>query len=200
MKSRRKKYSKIVFLLGIILCTLGITFISLKCICNLSINLQEKEAIKKYYIPVSNTINNKTKVIKNEKKEIIYIGILRIPKIKLKRGLVEKNNYLNDVKYNVEILDSSDMPDKENGNVILAAHSGNSKVSYFKNLDKLKIDDMVYIDYDNKTYNYKVVNIYDIEKTGKAKIIRNQNTNTLTLITCKEKTNKQIVIICELII
>ena len=107
---------------------------------------------------------------------------------------------MNDVKYNVEILDSSDMPDKENGNVILAAHSGNSKVSYFKNLDKLKIDDMVYIDYYNKTYNYKVVNIYDIEKTGKAKIIQNQNTNTLTLITCKEKTNKQIVIICELII
>ena len=38
----------------------------------------------------------------------------------------------------------------------------------------------------------------DIEKTGKAKIIRNNNVNTLTLVTCRHNTNNQIIVICEL--
>ena len=41
--------------------------------------------------------------------------------------------------------------------------------------------------------------MYDIEKTGTANIIRNKEKTTLTLITCRHNTNKQIVVICELI-
>ena len=41
-------------------------------------------------------------------------------------------------------------------------------------------------------------NIYDIEKTGKAQIIRNKNASTLTLVTCRHNTNRQIIVICEL--
>ena len=40
--------------------------------------------------------------------------------------------------------------------------------------------------------------IYDIDKTGKAKIDRDNNTSTLTLITCRHNTEKQIVLIAEL--
>ena len=40
--------------------------------------------------------------------------------------------------------------------------------------------------------------MYDIEKTGSANIIRNANKSTLTLVTCRHNTNKQIIIICEL--
>jgi LPXTG-site transpeptidase (sortase) family protein len=90
------------------------------------------------------------------------------------------------------------MPDIENGNLILAGHSGNARVSYFKNLNKLKLDDTAIIIYNNKEYNYKVVDIYEIDKTGDAEIIRDENKNTLTLITCKHNTKKQIVIICEM--
>ena len=74
-----------------------------------------------------------------------------------------------------------------------------TRVSYFRKLDQLVIGDSVSIDYKNQTYNYKVIDIYDIEKTGKAEIIKNKNTTTLTLITCRHNTNKQIVIICELV-
>jgi LPXTG-site transpeptidase (sortase) family protein len=91
------------------------------------------------------------------------------------------------------------MPDQRYGNVMLAAHSGNARVSYFKNLNKLEMDDNVSISYKGKIYNYKVVNIYDIEKTGKAQIIRNKNVSTLTLVTCRHNTNKQIIVICELV-
>ena len=49
-----------------------------------------------------------------------------------------------------------------------------------------------------RTYNYKLVNTYEIEKTGTAHIKRNGEKNTLTLITCKHNTNKQLVFIFEL--
>ncbi|HAB66825.1 MAG TPA: sortase, partial [Firmicutes bacterium] len=70
--------------------------------------------------------------------------------------------------------------DQENGNVILAGHSGSARISYFKKLDNLSLGDMVYIDYNSKLYSYKVVDIYDIDKTGKAEIIRDKNKSTLT--------------------
>ena len=90
------------------------------------------------------------------------------------------------------------MPDKINGNLILVAHSGTSSVSYFKNLHKLVTNDIAYIHYMGKVYTYKLVNTYDIEKTGEATIIRNSSKNTLTLITCRRNTNKQTVFIFEL--
>ena len=53
--------------------------------------------------------------------------------------------------------------------------------------------------YNGSEYKYKVVNIYDIQKTGNANIVRNANKSTLTLITCRHNTDKQIVVICELV-
>src|SRR5699024_8470661 len=97
------------------------------------------------------------------------------------------------------ILDESDMPDEENGNVILAAHSGNGKNAFFKNLNKLEIDNIVSIFYNGYEYKYRMVNTYDVEKTGTVEILRNAQKNTLTLITCHHNNNKQIVIICELV-
>ena len=43
------------------------------------------------------------------------------------------------------------------------------------------------------------MNIYEIEKTGKANIVRNGSKTTLTLITCKGNEDKQLVVISELI-
>ena len=51
----------------------------------------------------------------------------------------------------------------------------------------------------DKTYTYKVVNIYDVDKNGKVEIKRNLSKTTLTLITCRHNTEKQIVMILELV-
>ncbi len=170
---------------------------------NRMIDNQENKAIEEFYqVEEQEEIieEPKQEEVKEEKKEekINYIAILKIPKIKLVRGLVDRNSYLNNVKYNVEILKDSASPEEQNGNVILAAHSGNARISYFRNLDKLVLGDDISLEYKSKTYKYKIVDIYLIEKTGKAEIVRNKNKNTLTLITCKHNTNKQIVIIAEL--
>lgn len=113
-----------------------------------------------------------------------YIGTIKIPKIGLERGFYDKTSKYNIVDKNVTILSKSNYPNEELGNTILAAHSGNSSIAYFKNLHKLSIDDIAYIKYKNVEYKYKLVNVYTQPKVGKLVIYRNNSKTTLTLITC----------------
>lgn len=130
----------------------------------------------------------------------IYIGTLKIPTIKLERGFLSVNSKYNNVNRNIYTVPGSDMPDEENGNLMLASHSGNSSISFFKNLYKLKLADDVYLNYNGKEYHYKVRNIYTDSKTGDVKVVRNKYVNTLTLITCTKNDNKtQTIYICELV-
>ena len=128
-----------------------------------------------------------------------YIGVLEIPKINIKRGFLNINDKGNNVNKNLQVIKGSDMPDVKNGNLIIAAHSGNSYISYFKNLYKLSNDDVAYIYFNNIKYTYKVAGKYDVDKTGKVVIHRDNKKNTLTLITCSQTDKtKQIVYILEL--
>ena len=197
-----KRNKSWLIVIGSLIILMGIGLIGFYYYSKKIINIEEKQAIEEFYEEDNEEIITEEPEEIEEVKEqekIEYIAILKIPKINLERGLVDPNSYLNNVNYNIEWLDESAMPDKEGGNVIIAGHTGTSSVSFFRNLDKLVIGDDISIIYKDKTYNYKIVDIYDIEKTGTAKIIRNKNKSTLTLITCRHKTNKQIVIISELI-
>ena len=129
-----------------------------------------------------------------------YIAVLEIPSIKLKRGLVDYKSKYNNVKYNIQIIEHSQMPDIENSNLILAGHNGTSNVSFFNDLDKLKEDSLVYVYYNNIKYIYKINYNYEVKKDGKAEIIRNRNKTTITLITCKKDSeDKQLVYIGYLV-
>ena len=129
-----------------------------------------------------------------------YLGIIDIPKIELYKGFYSKTSNLNNVKFNLYVLPSSDYPDVENGNLIIAGHSGNYNNSYFANLYKLEKEDTITIHYNNNKYIYQIINIYNEEKTGKVRIFRNKNKTTLTLITCtKDDDNHQTIYIAELI-
>ena len=204
MQTKKEKNKSWLAITGFLLLFLGISAITYYVASNKNLDNQEQNALKDFYIKEQEIIEDdkKDEEPKNEEvkehKKIEYIAVLKIPKINLERGLVDPSSYLNNIDYNVQILKNSAMPDQRFGNVMLAAHSGNARISYFRHLDKLNIDDDVIINYNGKTYNYKVVNIYDIEKTGKAQIIRNKNASTLTLVTCRHNTNRQIVVICEL--
>ena len=127
-----------------------------------------------------------------------YIAVLSIPKIGLKRGLYRKDYYKNSIEYNVTIHEKSDDPEVNNGNVILMAHSGTGNIAFFKDVYKLVIGDTASIEYNGKKYTYKIVNIYDVPKTGTVEIKRNHSKNVMTLITCRHGTDNQIVVILEL--
>lgn len=139
---------------------------------------------------INNNYNTKSKTDNN------YLAILNIPKINLYKEFYDYESPLNTVEKNIEVIEKSKMPDIKNGNLILASHSGNSNIAYFKNLDKLKLKDLIFIHYNGKKYKYIVENIYDVKKTGYIEINRNKNKTTLTLITCKKNTNLQTVYVC----
>lgn len=200
-----------LLIVGSLLIIIGLGIIGGKVITNYLDKKQEESLINDFYkeqeeyvvdVPVMEEElvqeEEREQEVKSNTPEINYIAVLKIPKIDLEKGLASKDSYWNNVNRNIQILSESDMPDVENGNVILASHSGNGKVSYFRKLNKLQNDDIVSIFYNGKEYKYKMVNSYEIEKNGYAHIVRNKEKSTLTLITCKHNTNKQIVVICEL--
>lgn len=198
---KRKEKNKLLLIIRIVYYVSGLLLLAYVISIPILNSKKESDALSNFYIQEEK--KNDTNQVQNNKENQItsgleYIAVLKIPKINLEKGLVAKDSKYNNLDYGIKILKESDSPDVINGNVILASHSGTADISYFNNLDKLKINDEVLILYNGKTYQYKIVNIYDIDKTGKAKINRNNNKSTITLITCRNGTNKQIVLIGEL--
>lgn len=204
IKDKRRKKSWFI-IIGSLIIVLGFSLLSFDFIKPYVDENTEEKSLEQFYIKEEQIIDKNDKTtsdeVEKEKKPKVkynYIAVLKIPKINLEKGLVEKNSKYNNINYGVQILKESDSPDVINGNVILAAHSGTANISYFRNLNKLDLGDDAIIYYQGNTYNYKVVKKYDVDKTGKINIKRDRNTSTLTLITCRHNTDKQIVIILEL--
>lgn len=210
MQKNKTNY-KMTIILGVILITFGITLMS-----NNYIKTKREETfndmnlllldsnINEVNTEESNDETPNEEVDKEPSKSDTsnnyepYLAVLKIPKLNLERGFYDKTSSLNNVDYNILFHSNSDYPDKLNGNVILASHSGTSSISYFKNLYKLELGDEAQINYKNTTYTYKVVNIYKEEKDGTIAIYRNKEKSTLTLITCTKNDNtKQTIYILE---
>lgn len=207
-KIKKRNRIIIISLLIILLCSLivGYNFYNNKKISIIEENSIEeffndngKEEIEKYNYSIDEKNNNIE--IKNNKysKVMDYIAILEIPKIKLKRGLFDKNSPQNNVDKNIYIIKETTFPDEQgNSHIILASHSGNSFNSYFKKINKLNINDEVYFYYKNIKYIYKIIDRYEIEKKGSMSFKMTNNAN-LTLITCIGRTNRQLVLVANLI-
>ena len=198
-----------LIIVGSLLIILGTLIIGGKYLYNYLETKNEEQLIDTFFEEQKEITEDTTPEVPEEKVEtekpqptktkIDYFAVIKIPKIGLEKGLANKGSYYNNVNRNILVVKESDMPDKDKGNVILAGHSGNGRTAYFKNLHKLERDDEVSIFYNGNEYKYKVLNQYDIEKTGTANIVRNAEKSTLTLITCRHNTNKQIIYICELV-
>ena len=88
--------------------------------------------------------------------------------------------------YNIQIIDKSTMPNVVNGNLVLASHNGASYISFFRNLDKLNINDKIYVYYGGYKYIYSLSKTYDTPKDGNIEVYRDNSKTTITLITCKK--------------
>lgn len=163
-------------------------------------NIETEEIIEENNKEEDSEENNTSYKFNIKEDESIYIGYLSIPDIDLKKGFTKKESKYNTISKNIQILSASDYPDKENGNVIFAAHSGNSSVSYFNKLYLLNIDALVYVTYNNVTFTYKITDIYTVKKSGEIEIKSNKNKSNITLITCTKNDNTtQTVYLGELI-
>lgn len=206
-----------LFMIGLVIIVIALLILSYNYLLDKKKTVYTKMSIKLYESEISDNIEkeaaetvendgveaiNQVQVVENKDENKIsfeYIGLIEIPKINLKKGFLDPSSSYNKVDYNVTVINTSLFPDVDLGNFILAAHSGNAYNSYFGKLYKLKKGDVAYIYYKGIKYEYKIVNIYEVPKTGEVNIYRNFDATTLTLITCTLNSNtKQTVYIAEL--
>ncbi len=204
MLEKLSKNAKVT--LGILLLFLGIGCLSFTYFKTIKSNIFNEKNLKYFEeVDIAETIEEVVdETVPEETTTPVinynYIGYLDIPKINLKRGFVSLNSKYNSISYNVMLIKGSSMPDVKNGNLILAAHRGNSSVSFFDKLYKLNLGDEANVTYNDKIYTYKLVNTYLEAKDGTIAIYRDENKTTLTLITCTRGDKKsQTVFIFELV-
>lgn len=202
LKTKKRKSKRYLLIVGLLLFLYGSIYFIYNYKQNNDNKKIEDESINEFFKeePVSNIEENNNQNQSEVKinKTIDYMAILEIPIINLKKGLVDINSSSNNVNKNIYILKESTFPkENEDSHIILAAHSGNSSISYFKNIIKLNINDRINLYYQNNLYKYDVIKKYEIEKTGKLNIDLTNNSD-LTLVSCISNTNKQIVILAEL--
>lgn len=204
-KEKTNKRYLLIILIGIFFFLLGTSFLIFNYYKQEKQDNIEQEKIEEFFEIdeqeeiqeeiISDNEETSSKVVQEEN----YIGILEIPKINLKKGLVDKNSPSNNVDKNIYILKETTLPDERiNSHIILASHSGNSYISYFKNLKKLDMKDKVNFYYKNVKYIYEISNKYEIDKTGTTEL-KITNKSDITLITCISGTNKQVVYVANLI-
>lgn len=163
-----------------------ITILTILIILNCNFTIEKKKN------EITNITWNGFQPIKEEQ----AIGTLIINKINLKQDFYERTSKKNNVEQNITLLKESDYPDKENGIVIIAAHSGFGEVAFFKNLDQLKEQDTIIINYQNKDYLYIVDDIFIEEKNGKIHFSTKKDKKYLILTTCMpHHQGKQLIII-----
>lgn len=156
------------------------------------------------FILTPEQINEPKKIIKKVTPKIINInkseqtsqkeqpiGKVQIPKINLNKNLYKIGSKLNNVEENVTILESN-LPNI----IILAAHSGTGHNAFFKDLNKLNINDTINLTYTNANYTYKVINIFEQNKSGYI-TINEKEYDQLFLTTCSYNKNKQLIIECK---
>ena len=144
-------------------------------------------------------VTKETKDQKPQERNYDYIAVLEINKIGLKRGFVGFDSPYNNVNLNITVINGSTMPGEKNSSLILAAHSGYCSYCYFDYLYLLSVGDTASVYYNGVKYNYSIVDIYNVEKTGSVMVKRRRNIDTLVLITCTHNSNtEQTVYILEL--
>lgn len=150
----------------------------------INIKKTNREKVLNYYQESSH------KKVVDKKSEEDYLGILHIPSINLTRGFYKQTSSLNNVNKNIYYVKESIPLEYSSSMLILAAHRGNSKVSFFNDLDKLNLGSTIYLDYKGKRYTYILSNKYDELKDGYLNIIRKKNKDSLVLITCNKSKKK----------
>ncbi len=149
---------------------------------------EPKRIIKKITPKIANININKDEQVSQKEQPI---GKVQIPKINLNKNLYKIGSKLNNVEENVTILES-DLPSI----IVLAAHSGTGKNAFFKDLNKLNINDTINLTYTNNHYTYNVINIFEQDKSGYI-TINEKEYDRLFLTTCSYNKNKQLIIECK---
>ena len=192
-----KNKIRLVLFLCMTLCSSNIVYNSQK-------NISENTVVKEE--KTQQAVEKKEEIVIPEKVEKIIDTVenpimkLIIPKLNISNNIYEKNSNENNIDKNVVIMNESTLPSDAFGNIILGGHSGTGKYAYFKDFDKLELNDLIYLHYNDKEYKYKIINIHKDIKDGKITVTTIQNRSLITLFTCNPKDKKTyLIVVGELI-
>lgn len=105
----------------------------------------------------------------------------------------------NDIIREVVMFEECGRPNIANSNTVIGAHSGSANYAYFNEISLLDYGDIIILTYKNKTYNYMVIEVKEVED-NQTEILENKDKSMLTLLTCKIKDNtKRIVVVANLV-
>ena len=185
---KRKILNKIIN----ILLTVSITYVIGKEVYYYKFQQKAKSGTQKYInnTSIASHINN-DKQLENIETTFNYQAVISIPKLEIEQGFLDENS--NNVDKNIALIYPSTLDNISNSSIVIAAHSGNSKKSYFHNLDNMQINDKVYIYYKGIKYVYSVINIFTIDKNGNLNI--EDKASRLYLTTCSEEDSTQQLVI-----
>lgn len=131
----------------------------------------------------------------NKKEGILFE--IDIPRIKMRGNVYNMGSKNNNVDYNIELLDGSNI---ENDLYFIASHSGSSKASYFDDLVYLSIGDLISLKNDDNIMIFVVRDMYYIDKNGYFNVSYNDEGEELFLITCSlDYINRQLIVRAKLI-
>lgn len=122
---------------------------------------------------------------------------IRIDKINLnmKYKISSKNHEIREIV----MFEECGRPNITNSNTVIGAHSGSANYAYFNKIYLLDYGDLVNIVYKDKTYNYMVTEVNEVED-NQIEILENKDKTMLTLLTCKIGDNtKRIVVVANLV-
>ncbi len=108
----------------------------------------------------------------------LKLGVIKIPQIKLAQHVLEGTN--RQLEYGVgHILGTADLGAE--GNCVLTGHNS----SFFRYLNKLSIDDLIYLETVSTRYTYKLYDSFIVKPTETWVLDDiDSEISTLTLITC----------------
>ena len=124
------------------------------------------------------------------------IGRIKIEKLNMNKPLYKIESNKNNVEENITILNGSTYPDIEQSTLFIAAHSGEGRIAYFKDLDQLKENDDIKIEYQGKEYIYQVTDIYEQPKNGYINGRIEKKRQLILTTCCPKKDNCQLIINC----
>lgn len=153
-------------------------------------NNENKANIKQYIsFTSSNTLSSKPEIN-------LYDAVLEVKSLNLKQGIVKYKN--SNIDKNVVYLYPEKINNLSSQNLVIAAHSGNTSLSFFHNLNKLKEDEKVNIYFKGNKYIYEIISIKEKDKDGIINI-EHQDNSKLYLTTCSENDeSKQLIVIANL--
>ena len=125
-------------------------------------------------------------------------GILEIPSINIKAGVIEGVSP-RELAVSAGRYITSTTPDKEEGNLVIAAHVS-GPVPVFQDLKKVKVGDAINFNYKGTVYSYVVTNTF-VAQPHQIEVLENTpGKKTITLFTCTNKGKQRVIVQGESVI